>query len=184
MSANENRALYLAWLRTVHPEIYSPVVLGAVRDHLTNTLRGLGDGSVPDMVLLDPSTFDLTSMNVPIDIPAPTIDIASDPSILSTLSNSADNLFSTIVNAAPQLANTYVQSQGQLNLLNVNTARAKAGLPPLTNVNGIPVTAASLAPANAQTLAMDQALSSVGGGGVMLLVLGGLGLLAVLAMSK
>lgn len=180
MSVSAGKQQYLAWLRTNFPDLYAKTVTAVVTNHLAQAsgLSGLGDASI------DTSNIDFTS-GASVDTSAPSLSVDSSAgggSIWDSISSSAGSLFSAITSGVQQLAPTYVQTKAQLSLLDINTARAQQGLPPLTYYNGQQVTAAGLAPANSSVRGVETALSTVTS--PTFLLIGALGIGALVLMSS
>lgn len=109
----------------------------------------------------------------------------SSGGLLSSIASAAGTLFSGIAQAAPAIGQAYVGTQSQLSLLQINSARAQQGLPPLANVNGTLVTASQLAAANPTTAALEGALT-VGSSSTSMttwLLIGGAVLLGTMLLS-
>jgi hypothetical protein len=178
MSVSAGKQQYLAWLRTNFPDLYAKTVTAVVSAHLAQAsgLSGLGDSS-------DFSMPDFSSGWSP-DTSAPTLTVDGGSSIWDSISSSASSLFSTIANGVQQLAPTYVQTKAQLSLLDINTARAQQGLPPLTYYNGQQVTASGLAPANSSVRGVETALSTVTSPTFLLIGALGIGALVLLSSKR
>lgn len=168
MNAKE---LYLAWLRTNHPNVYARA-LGKVFSPRSAGLGGLGD----DLAM---------SVIQPVDVNS---DVSLDPSVGAAIdaansspSSSWGDFFTSLTNAVSSVGQTVVNTQAQQNLLAINTQRARQGLPPV-NANGVPVTAAQIAGTQSPLLQqMEAKLASagnmpyllVGGALVFALLMGG-----------
>lgn len=153
------KQLYLAWVRTNHPQVYGQALhvalsprsgMGGLGDDLTDSLTGTG---------VDFSTT-VTGLS---DADAASLAASADQS--TAQGSSWGDLFNSIANAVTTVAPVIVQTQAQQNLLQINTQRARQGLPPLT-ANGVPVSASQLAPANPTMARLESSLS--GGGGLAL----------------
>ena len=195
MAISEGKQQYLAWLRTNFPELYTKTVTPAITDHLAEAsgyagmrivsgapgLSGMGDASTDAFGMgTDVPNFD--AGNITMDAPQITVDNSS--SVWDSISSNAGSLFSTITSAVSQLAPAYVQTKAQLSLLDINTARAQQGLPPLTYYNGQQVTASGLAPANSQVRGVETALSTVTSPSFLLIAGLGIGALVLLSSKR
>lgn len=174
-----SKQLYLGWVRTQHPKLYYNALvstfgrnrgMGSLGDDLTTSIT-------PDLVSADQLTSDITDVPVSSDV-TDSVNAAYNASMAS--SSSSSGWFDSLANAISSLGSTVVQTQAQQNLLAINTQRARQGLPPLT-ANGVPVTGSMLSPTSSTVARMEAALS---GGTIPLLLIGGLGLAAVLMLSK
>lgn len=142
MNAKE---LYLAWLRTNYPTNYVAALRKAVNK--PRSLGGLGD--------------DLLSTFTAPDFTSTASDIAVTPDVTAAIDAgvaAGGNWFDTFITGVQNVASTYLNTQAQSNLLNINTQRIKQGLPPVNN-NGVPVTAAQLAPANSAVYRMERQIA-------------------------
>lgn len=181
------REMYLAWVRTNHPDIYvtalqqfanGTVGMSGIGDDsadvfgrpIPSVLRGLGD----DTTGTDLTTVDTSQLP---DVVMPTLDIPTVTAAPASSSASSGNIFSSITNAITSVSNAVTTTEAQQNLLAINTQRARQGLPPLS-MNGQVVTAGQLAPASSAVLQAEQVLAGSGGMGMLLLI--GLGLLLLM----
>ena len=196
-TAAENRQTYLAWLRTTMPNLYVASMQHVANPKKTNydfgKARGIGAVSFNQLAGLGDDGTDTTDQDLaisedplsyaPPDVSAPP---ASDTTVIappsssssSSSSSSGGSAFDSVVKAVSSVASTVVATEAQQNLLNVNTQRAKQGLPPL-NANGQIITSNMLAPT---TSAISQAEAALAGNtGSLLLLLGGAALLFMVA---
>lgn len=175
MNASEHRRQYLAWIRTNYPRLYNDTVLKTVENHLQEqqSLGALATDYGADL-----SQFDLSSGDGAVYTPMD----YSTPSITATdsISNNSGSLFSSILDSVSSLANAYTTTTAQQNLLQINTQRAKQGLPPLTYYNGQQVTATGLAPASPSVNGVETALASIPSS---VLLYAGLGVGALILIS-
>lgn len=180
------KQLYLGWVRTYYPKAYGAALVQTFGKG--RGLMGLGDDLIAPIANFSPdltSTADLTSsvsdVGVTSDV-SDAINNAYNATVASPASSSSSgDWFSSLANAISSVAPAVVQTQAAENLLQINTQRAAQGLPPLT-ANGVPVTSSMLSPTNATVAQLEAALA---GGGVMpILLIGGVALVAVLAMSR
>jgi hypothetical protein len=164
------KELYLAWVRSNYPQQY----ISALRKVASKprSLGGLGDDLTASFISPDVQTMVDTSQVSP-DVTA-AIDNA-------TQTSGAASVFDSITNALSNVAQTYLQTSAQQNLLSVNTQRARQGLPPLT-ANGVPVTAASLAPANSSIYMLERRIA--GAVSPNFLIFGGLALVGFLMLGR
>lgn len=142
----------------------------------------------PPLTALDTSTF----LNPTSYLPPPGLDFSvfTPASVMPTPAAPASaapsgGWFNTFANAVTQIGTTLIKSTAQNNLLQVNTARARAGQPPL-NAMGVPISAASLGPANSQILALERSIAgSTGGmGGLFLMSIAALGALLIFSGKR
>ena len=190
-TAAENRQTYLAWLRTTMPNLYVASMQHVANPKKTNydfgKARGIGAVSFNQLAGLGDDGTDTTDQDLaisedplsyaPPDVSAPP---ASDftPVAPPSSNSSGSSAFDSVVKAVSSVASTVVATEAQQNLLNVNTQRAKQGLPPL-NANGQIITSNMLAPT---TSAISQAEAALAGNtGSLLLLLGGAALLFMVA---
>ncbi|MGH3574921.1 MAG: hypothetical protein ACRDUW_24375 [Pseudonocardiaceae bacterium] len=163
------RQLYLAWLRSTHPDIYVAAlrkVAGKPR-----SLGGLGQDLMSSM-----TAPDMASIASDVQL-LPDVTTALDSATTSSSGRWTD-IFPSIANAVTSLANTYFTTSAQSNLLSaqsnllqLNTQRATQGLPPVTAA-GLPVTAAGLMPTSASLYALEQRLAGGTGGSMTWLLVG------------
>lgn len=153
------RQLFLGWVRTTHPQVYARAMRLMFAPH--TALSGLGD----DLT----STIDVGSNAGLSDSESQSL--AQAASDTAAQGNSWADIFTGVANTITAVAPAIVQTEAQQNLLQINTQRAQQGLPPLTYINGVPVSAASLAPATGATAQLEAAL---GGGGSIFLIGGAL----------
>jgi hypothetical protein len=183
-----NRQLYLAWLRTASPTVYTAALRKAtgqkknlgglnqdlLQQALSPSMRHsfLGDDtsdmdlfSASDLVDTSPIVFDPITFTPPVfdsgslDIPMPTIGTDTSSSTPSvTAPSSSSSIFSNILSAVTSIGNTVVNASQQNALITLNTQRAAQGLPPV-NAQGQVVTAAGTATTSASLLALEAAIA-------------------------
>lgn len=129
--------------------------------------------------IVDPSTFASPSLPASPDVSTP----ATDTSGSSGSSWFNSNTFSSLINAVGNVASTALNVSAQSNLLKLNTQRAAQGLWPV-QANGTPVPQSQLYPASSPTLARFESAISTQGMTSPLLIIAGLGLLAVLIKRR
>jgi hypothetical protein len=157
VSASEARRQYLAMIRTNYPRLYNDTVLKTVEKHLQ---KQQALGALSTDYGADLSAFDLTSGDAAVYTPTD-YSTPDTSTVTSSISDNSGSLFSSILNSVSSIANSYTTTAAQQNLLQINTQRAKQGLPPLTYYNGQQVTAAGLAPASPSVNGVETALSSI-----------------------
>lgn len=176
------KQLFLGWVRTNYPSVYAKALtqtfgyagrpgLGGLGDDLTDSITAPDD----DITLQDVS-FDPNSVGAPTDVNSA---VSSAASTVQSSGSSWSDFFNSLATNISSVGNAVLTTQAQANLLQINTQRAQQGLPPLTSY-GVPVTAASLAPASAAVASLESSLTSGSGG--MLLILG-FAVLIMLAMG-
>jgi hypothetical protein len=207
-----NGQLYLAWLRTVAPSLYSQAVrkatgkqhtLGGLTDNLLNralspglTQSFLGDDELDDIdvtaVSMDqPVTTDL--FIAPVDttfdtstVAAPSaVSVAPLPNVPATTTAAAapsSNIFANILTAVASIGSTVVTASQQSALIALNTQRAAQGLPPV-NAAGQVVTAAGTATTSPALLAFENAITGGAGGSLLPIILIG-GVLAYFLFGR
>ncbi len=163
-----NKQLYLGWLRTYAPVVYTRALKLAANPNAN--LAGLGDDLTSGLQSVTVDTGDSTISDA---------DAAAISDAVTSSGSSWSDFFDSLASAVGTVAPAIVQTQAQENLLAVNTQRAQQGLPPLT-ANGVPVTANALAPTSASLAALEASMS---GGLTPILLIGGLGLLAVVLLA-
>lgn len=152
-------------------------MMGAPDPNFSVVPAGSYDNPIPEIVVTGTNPFASGGAYMPGDSAAPAQ--AASPSFFSNL----PNLFGNFVNAVAGVAMTSMatKSSAQSQLLATNTARAQRGQGPV-DANGVPITAASLAPARGSLYALEQRLA--GGGMSSWLMLGGIGLAAYMFLSR
>lgn len=199
-----NKALYLAWLRTAAPTVYTAALRKATGQ--TKNLGGLGDDllqqalspnlshsflgddgsdldtsstfSASELVDTSPITFDPIVYTPPV-FDAGSIDmpspVAVDTGAVPTVSPSAaPSIFTGILQAVTSIGQTVVNASSQNALIALNTQRAAQGLPPV-NAAGQVVTAAGTATTSAAMLAFENAIAGGSSSSMLpLLLIGGL----------
>lgn len=199
-----NRQLYLAWLRTASPTVYTAAIRKAtgqtrnlgglnqdlLQQALSPSMRHsfLGDDtsdmdlfSASDLTDTSPITFDPITFSTPSfdpgDIAAPMpVAIDSGSSTLSTpVASSAPSIFASVLQAVTSIGATVVNASQTNALIALNTQRAAQGLPPV-NAQGQVVTAAGTATTSAALLAFENAIAGGSGSSSLLpiLIIGGL----------
>jgi hypothetical protein len=196
-----NKGLYLAWLRTYSPTVYTAAIrkatgkirtLGGLTDNLIgkalapNLMHSfLGDDSTDTSGNLF-SSSDLTDTSAvsfdPIVFQAPVIDpIALDatalapdatPATVPASSAVAPSTWANILTAVSSIGSTVVSATQQSSLIALNTQRAAQGLPPV-NANGQVVTTAGTAATNSALLAFENAVSGGTGSMLPIVLIGG-----------
>ena len=141
--------------------------------------RGSGLGSMGQDPLVDQivTPLDTTGVDTGIDVSLPpdfTLPNVTGPPNATFAADSTTG-FDSVIRSIQAIATEYITTQAQANLLSINTARARQGLPPL-NQYGQPVTAYQLA-------GIDKMLAGFTGG-LSLPVLLLLGLGAFLLLRK
>lgn len=148
--SNQSMAVFLKWVKDTHPQVFA----AAVRKAKAKTfLGGLGDDLVSD-VSVDPNAITVD----------PSVSAAVDQA--STDSSTADawsGFFSALSSAVSNVAPSIVQTKAQLATIQANQARAAAGY------------SANVTPSSLLT-----GMGLSGGSSSMILLVGGLGLLALL----
>lgn len=154
----------------VSPDIYNAITVSAGPDPYAPAPLETIDTST----FAQPSQYELSAPSYA--LPNITTSFAAQPAPAAP----SGGWFSSFANAVTQIGTTLIKSTAQNNLLQVNTARARAGQPPL-NAMGVPISAASLGPANSQILALERSIAgSTGGmGGLFLFSIAALGVLLI-----
>ena len=177
-----SKQTYLALVRTQYPRLYYAALqrvfggnsgMGGLGDDLTASIS-------PDLTSTEDLTASLdTSVSSDVSNSINTAYNAAVSPDSSTQGGSTD-YFGQIANAITQIAPTVVQTQAAESLLQINTARAQAGLPLYTS-QGQVVTGSMLSPTSASIAQMEAALA---GGGSSLLLIGGIAVVAFLLLNS
>jgi hypothetical protein len=188
-----NAQLYLAWLRTYAPTVYSNAVrtatgnsrsTGGLTDNLLDSALSpatthsfLGDDNLDEITVTaqqmsDPITYDggVTLTQPSFDagsVTAPgALSFESGSSGSSGSSSAPSSTFANILTAVTAIGAGVLNYSNQNKLIQLNTTRAQQGLPPV-NAQGVVVSPYGTATTNASLLAFEKAIS--GNSGSMLL---------------
>lgn len=198
-----NRQLYLAWLRTYAPTVYTQAIRKATGQ--ARSLGGLADDLVqqsfaPDIVhsflgddtsSLEPITVTASYMDVPpittdFSFSAPSFDTStvSAPSAVSIDSgfvapaqstSSGGSIFANILTAVGSIGVGVLNASNQNKLIALNTTRAQQGLAPV-DANGRLVSGYNTATTSPGLLAFERSISGIGGSSMLLPILAVLGI--------
>lgn len=170
---------YLALVRTQYPALYyralqsvfgKNVGMGSLGDDLTDSISSTG---------FMPSLDDISSVSSDVSDAVNSAYNATLSPTSNTQGGSTD-WFGQLANAITTIAPTVVQTEAAQNLLNINTQRARAGLPLYTSQGQI-VTGSMLSPTSSSIAQMEAALA---GGGSSLYLVVGLGVAAFLLLTS
>lgn len=169
------KGLYLAWVRTHYPKVYSAALAK------TFNPRGAGLGGLGDD--LTDSVLQPITVSSSILVPDTSVDSSTAAAINAANADpgtSWGSFFNSLTNAISGIGQTVVNTQAQQNLLSVNTQRARVGLPPL-NANGVPITAMQIA--GTQSPSLQQMEANLAQAGMWPWLIGG-GLALALLLGK
>lgn len=155
-----SRQLYLAWVRSTFPTVYT----GALTRVLSPKagLSGLGDDLTASILTpADIQSTTVTGSDIS-DQLSPDVSVAIDQANQTGASSSAwGDFFNNLSSAISSVGSAVIQTQAQSNLLQINTQRAQQ-VPPLPPLNqyGVPITAQQLAPTSASIAQFEANLAS------------------------
>jgi len=197
--------MYLAWLRTYAPSIYSGAVrratghkrsLGGLADDLVNKSFSpdlshsfLGDDTMTytdESALQDAANASVDSSLTSIPAFDPSTVAAPNPVLIAsgvatpTPAAPSSSTFSNILQAVTAIGAGVISASNQSKLIALNTQRAAQGLPPV-NAAGQVVSGTGFATTSPALLAFERAISGGTSGSMLPLLLIGGGLIAAFA---
>lgn len=196
-----NAQLYLAWLRTVAPAVYTSAVRRATGQN--RSLGGLTDDLVqqsfaPDVShsflgddtssLLDPITVTAQYMSTPVttdySFAAPVADFSNmaTPAPVA-IAAPGSSTFANILTAVTAIGAGVLNASTQSKLINLNTIRAQQGMAPV-DAYGRPVTPSRLSTTGSSLLNWERNIAGGSGSMMIPIVLGVLGIGAFFVLSK
>ena len=177
LSTETARLLFLSWLRTNYPQVYSAAIQKTLQDASPRGLNGLGRSP---LMLYSLAGLGMAGMG-------------DDASVVNDTGGSSYDFgnfatdFGSLLQNVSTAASTYLTAANSVNNVSTNISRVSGGQAPL-NANGTIMTVAQMQAAGYPSATIQQIEANLarspGGSTGTLLLFGGLGLLAVLLLKK